>query len=139
MMPGDMPDLYFRRRANGAQVFRVLADRHNGRLDLILLATVNLKTGTLRPQGDRVLRPEETRQIDRQIDLWRQQQTPGMAAQAEDAITALNRAAHWAQTKAEDAEIEAATMALLLAMHDLRSVLTRRKAEIARNGGDADD
>lgn len=134
MIPGDIPDLYFRRRENGAQVFRVLADRHNGRLDLTLLATVNLKTGILRPQGAHALRPDEARQID----LWRQQQAPTVAAPAEDAITALNRAAHWAQAKADDAEIEAAAMALLLAMHDLRSVLTRRRAEIARDSGDAE-
>jgi hypothetical protein len=41
----------------------------------------------------------------------------------------LNLTAHWAQGRAPDAQLDAVTDALLLAMHDLRSVLVRRKAE----------
>lgn len=41
----------------------------------------------------------------------------------------LNLTAHWAQSKASDEALEEVTDALLLAMHDLRTVLVRKKAE----------
>jgi len=41
----------------------------------------------------------------------------------------LNLTTHWAQSRATDAQLEAVTDALLLAMHDLRSLLVRKKAE----------
>jgi hypothetical protein len=50
------------------------------------------------------------------------------------AVDHLNMTAHWAQTRATDAQLEEITDALLLAMHDLRSVLIRKKAE--RMSGD---
>ena len=45
------------------------------------------------------------------------------------AVDYLNRTTHWAQTKATDAQLEDVTDPLLMAMHDLRSVLVRKKAE----------
>ncbi len=45
------------------------------------------------------------------------------------AVDHLNLTAAWAQSKATDAQLDAVTDALLLAMHDLRSVLVRRKAD----------
>ena len=51
------------------------------------------------------------------------------------AIDHLNLTTHWAQTRASDAELEAVTDSLLLAMHDLRSVLVRKKADrLMRDG-----
>jgi molecular chaperone GrpE (heat shock protein) len=41
----------------------------------------------------------------------------------------LNLTTHWAQTKATDDQLEQISDSLLLAMHDLRTVLTRKKAE----------
>ena len=41
----------------------------------------------------------------------------------------LNLTTHWAQSRATDDQLEDVTDALLLAMHDLRSVLVRKKAE----------
>jgi hypothetical protein len=57
------------------------------------------------------------------------------------AVDHLNLTAHWAQTRASDDALEAVTDRLLLAMHDLRSVLVRRKAErlAARGPGAGDD
>jgi hypothetical protein len=45
------------------------------------------------------------------------------------AVDHLNLTAQWAQSKASDAQLDEVTDALLLAMHDLRTVLVRRKAE----------
>lgn len=45
------------------------------------------------------------------------------------AIDHLNRTVQWVQLKAGEDDLEAVTDALLLAMHDLRAVLARKKAE----------
>ena len=45
------------------------------------------------------------------------------------AIDYLNLTAHWAQAKATDTQLEQVTDDLLMAMHDLRSVLVRKKAD----------
>ena len=41
----------------------------------------------------------------------------------------MNLTAQWAQSRASDDQLEDITDALLLAMHDLRSVLVRKKAD----------
>ena len=47
----------------------------------------------------------------------------------------LNLTAHWAQSRATDAQLDQVTDALLLAMHDLRTVLVRKKADrLPRDG-----
>ena len=45
------------------------------------------------------------------------------------AIDHMNLTATWAQARATDAQLEEVTDPLLLAMHDLRSVLVRKKAD----------
>ena len=48
----------------------------------------------------------------------------------------MNLTTHWAQTRATDAQLDEVTDALLMAMHDLRTVLVRRKAErLMADGG----
>jgi hypothetical protein len=41
----------------------------------------------------------------------------------------LNLTTQWAQSRATDVQLEAVTDQLLLAMHDLRTMLVRRKAD----------
>ena len=41
----------------------------------------------------------------------------------------LNLTTQWVQSKATDEQLDAVTDALLLAMHDLRSTLVRKKAD----------
>ncbi len=41
----------------------------------------------------------------------------------------MNQTAHWAQSKATEEQLELVTDSVLLAMHDLRTVLVRKKAE----------
>lgn len=50
------------------------------------------------------------------------------------AVDYLNLTAHWAQTRATDEQLEEVTTPLLLAMHDLRSVLVRKKADRTLKG-----
>ena len=45
------------------------------------------------------------------------------------AVDYLNQTTHWITSNAEDDELEEITDDLLLAMHDLRSVLVRKKAD----------
>ena len=45
------------------------------------------------------------------------------------AVDYLNQTTHWVNSDADDDELENVTDALLLAMHDLRSVLVRKKAD----------
>lgn len=49
----------------------------------------------------------------------------------------LNLTTQWAQSRASEEQLETVTDALLLAMHDLRGVLVRRKAERLMKGDTA--
>jgi hypothetical protein len=45
------------------------------------------------------------------------------------AVDYLNTTTNWVQSKATDAQLDQVSDALLLAMHDLRTVLVRKKAD----------
>lgn len=128
-MPGDLPDYYFRIRENGAVVFRVDTENRQRRIEMLELATVNVKNGNIKPHGDVTLTPEDLKVIRD----WMARRTALLAERDIDdihrAVDYLNLTTQWAQTKASDAQLEEVTDALLLAMHDLRSVLVRRKAD----------
>jgi hypothetical protein len=128
-MPGDLPDLYFRVRENGALVFRVDTENRNRRLELDQIATVNVRNGEIKPHGDRDLSAAD----QKAIKAWMKERQAVLAARDVDdilrAVDHLNLTAQWAQARATDAQLEAVTDPLLLAMHDLRTVLVRRKAE----------
>ena len=125
----DLPELYFRVRENGAAVFRLNTENRNRRLELEQIAVANLRNEQIRPQGDRALSADE----EAAIRSWMAARKAALAARELDdihrAIDHLNHVAQWAQARATDAEIEAVADPLLLAMHDLRGVLVRRKAD----------
>ncbi|MEO5615183.1 MAG: hypothetical protein ABIR04_09730, partial [Cypionkella sp.] len=50
------------------------------------------------------------------------------------AVDHMNLTTQWVQSKATDTQLEEVTDLLLLAMHDLRSVLVRKKAERLTKG-----
>lgn len=134
----DLPPYYFRVRDQGAQVFRVEAENRARRLELEPLALVNLRSGEVKPQGERVLSADDIAAIE----AWIAERRTVLASREIDDILRtvdhLNHTAHWAQSRATDAQLEAVTDALLLAMHDLRGVLARKKADRilkAREGG----
>jgi hypothetical protein len=128
-MSDDLPDYYFRIRDNGAVVFRVDTENRMRRIDLLELATVNIKNGTIKPHGEVTLSPADLQAIRD----WMARRVSLLAARDIDdilrAVDYLNTTAQWAQTKATDDQLDSVTDDLLLAMHDLRSVLVRRKAD----------
>ena len=130
-MSGKLPDYYFRVRENGALVFRVDTENRQRRIDMDQIAAVNIRNGEIKPQGDRVL---SERDLD-EIHTWMQERTALLAERDIDdilrAVDYLNLTSQWAQAKATDEQLEAVTDDLLLAMHDLRSVLVRKKADRA--------
>ena len=134
-MAGDLPDYYFRIRDNGAAVFRVDTENRLRRIEMDQIAIANLKNGEIKPQGDRKLTAEEIALIRR----WMAERAEVLARRDVDdihrAVDHMNLVTHWAQTRASDAQLEEVTDTLLLAMHDLRTVLVRKKAE--RLAGDA--
>lgn len=130
------PDgLYFRIRETGAQVFRVNTTNRNRRIEMEPLAVINTRNGDIRAQGDRVISAEEDAEIRawlaaRQAELAAREGPDGVAA----TIERLNLTASWLQSRATPEEIEAASDALLMAMHDLRSVIVRKKADTLKDG-----
>ncbi|TFL17943.1 hypothetical protein [Jannaschia formosa] len=123
------PPYYFRVKENGATVFRVDSENRQRRLELEQIATVNTGNGTVRPHGDRRLTEEDRAAID----AWLAERQAVLAAReaeaARRAVETLNLTAQWAQSRASAEEVEAATDALLLAMHDLRTVLVKKRAD----------
>ena len=128
-MPGDLPDYYFRIRDNGAVVFRVDTENRQRRIELIEVATVNIKNGTIKAHGTDALSDLDLKEIN----AWLAARTALLAGRDIDdilrAVDYLNTTTQWAQTKATDDQLERVTDDLLLAMHDLRSVLVRRKSD----------
>ncbi|MDP5359855.1 MAG: hypothetical protein NWR52_06910, partial [Paracoccaceae bacterium] len=112
-----------------AAVFRVDVTNRDRRIEMEQIAVINTNRGDYKPQGDEIL-SEAEKQV---ITDWIQQRLAVLAARDMDdihrAIDHLNLTTHWAQTKATDDQLEDVTDRLLLAMHDLRSVLVRKKAD----------
>jgi len=129
-MSGPPDGLYFRIRDNGAQVFRVDTTNSNRRIEMDPLAVVNTRNGDIRVQGDRVMTPDEEAEIKgwcaaRQAELARREGPGGVA----ETVERLNLTASWLQQRATEEEVEAAADDLLMAMHDLRAVIVRKKAD----------
>lgn len=128
-MSGALPDYYFRVRENGAIVFRVDTENRQRRIEMDQIATVNIRSGAIKPQGDRVLSDVD---LDT-IHTWMAERSDTLASRDIDdihrAVDYLNLTAHWAQSRATDEQLDAVTDDLLLAMHDLRTVLVRKKAD----------
>ncbi len=128
-MGGDLPDYFFRVRDNGAMVFRVDTENRQRRIEMDQIAVVNIRNGDIRPHGDRQLSDQDMAEITR----WMQERRDTVAQRDIDdilrAVDHLNMTAQWAQSKATPEQLEIITDDLLLAMHDLRSVLVRKKAD----------
>ncbi|MDP3861192.1 MAG: hypothetical protein Q8Q63_06360 [Phaeovulum sp.] len=137
-MSGDLPDYYFRIRENGAAVFRVDTENRQRRIEMEQIAIINVRNGEIKPHGDRALSGADTAACRD----WLERRVALLAARDIDdilrAVDAMNLTTQWAQAKATDAQLEEVTDALLLAMHDLRSVLVRKKAERLLQGGAAE-
>lgn len=129
MTNGGLPPYYFRVKDNGALVFRVDGENRQRRLELDQIATININNGQVKPQGDTELTAED----EAAIAAWMDARETELAARDVDdiirAVDHLNLTAHWAQSRATDDQLDAVTDRLLLAMHDLRTVLVKKRAD----------
>ena len=128
-MAGDLPDYYFRIRENGAAVFRVDTENRQRRIEMDQIALVNVNKGEVKPHGDTQLTDDDIAAIqdwlDKRVMLLAQRDIDDIHR----AVDYMNITTQWVQSKASEAQLEDVTDALLLAMHDLRTVLVRKKAE----------
>jgi hypothetical protein len=133
-MAGDLPDYYFRIRENGAAVFRVDTGNRQRRIEMDQIAVVNVNRGEIRPHGDSPLSDADLAAIRN----WLTERKALLALRDIDdihrAVDHLNLTAQWAQSRATDDQLDEVTDALLLAMHDLRSVLVRKRADRLSKG-----
>ena len=134
-MTEALPEYYFRVRENGAFVYRVDTENRQRRIEMDQIAVVNIRNGEIKPHGDRTLSDRDMAEIRG----WMEDRSDLLARRDIDdihrTVDHLNLTAHWAQTKAGEDDLEAVTDALLLAMHDLRTVLVRKKADrLSRKG-----
>jgi hypothetical protein len=116
-------------RDNGAAVFKVDTENRQRRIEMDQIAVANIRNGEIKAQGARELSPEDLKVIKD----WMEARIALLAARDIDdihrAVDYMNLTTHWAQTKATDDQLEDVTDALLMAMHDLRTVLIRKKAD----------
>lgn len=120
----ERPTLYFRRRTNGAAVYRV-SEGQNARLDMQQIAV-------LRPNGE-VKNQGKHEPTDIELDeiaTWHAAREEGVKARDAERVDALigdlNIVAQWVQADADNDQITSAAQPLLMAMHDLRATLVRR-------------
>lgn len=128
-MATELPEYYFRVRDNGAFVFRVDTENRHRRIDMDQIAIVNIRNGEVKPHGDRTLSHEDRAAIADWMDERRALLDRRNIDDILRTVDHLNTTAQWAQTKASNEDLEEITDALLLAMHDLRTVLVRKKAD----------
>jgi len=133
-MSAQLPDYYFRVRDNGAFVFRVDTENRQRRIEMDQIAVINIRNGEIRPHGDRTLSDDDLNRIR----TWMEERTALLSRRDMDdihrAVDYLNTTTHWAQSKASEKQLDEITDDLLLAMHDLRSVLVRKKADRMMKG-----
>jgi hypothetical protein len=138
IMASELPDYYFRVRENGAVVFRIDTENRQRRIEMDQIAVLNIRNGEVKPHGDRTLSDEDLAIIRD----WMEKRAAVLAHRDIDdihrAVDYMNLTTQWAQSKASPDQLEAVTDDLLLAMHDLRSVLVRKKADRLMKG-EADD
>jgi hypothetical protein len=128
-MGADLPDYYFRIRENGAAVFRVDTENRQRRIEMDQIAIVNVRNGEVKPQGDHTLTEEDIAAIQ----TWLNDRVNLLAQRDVDdilrAVDHMNLTTQWVQSKATGEQLDAVTDQLLLAMHDLRTFLVRKKAD----------
>ncbi len=128
-MSAELPDYYFRVRENGAAVFRVDTDNRQRRIEMDQIAAVNIRNGEIKPNGGRTLSEADLARIKD----WMAERSALLAQRDIDdihrAVDYLNLTTHWVQSRATDEQLENVTDTLLLAMHDLRATLVRKKAD----------
>lgn len=125
----SLPEYYFRVRENGAMVFRVDTENRMRRIDMDQIAVVNVKNGDIKAHGSRELSDADQAAIANWLEDRRKQLAERALDDILRTVDRLNLTAVWAQRNATVEELETVSDALLLAMHDLRTVLVRKKSD----------
>lgn len=125
----EIRPLFFRVRENGAAVYRVDAQNRQRRLDMQQIAVVNIRSGEIKPHGDHQPSAAERNEIDAWVVNRRKIIEERRIDDLSRTTDHLNLTAQWVQTKATDEQIDRFADDLLMAMHDLRQVIVRRKAD----------
>ncbi|MEW2916738.1 hypothetical protein AB1A64_06665 [Ruegeria sp. ANG10] len=133
-MTAELPEYYFRVRENGAAVFRIDTENRQRRIEMDQIAVINIRNGEVKPQGQRPLTAADQAEIARWMDARKALLAQRDIDDIHRAVDYLNLTTQWAQSKASDEQLEDVTDRLLLAMHDLRSVLVRKKADRLNKG-----
>ncbi len=131
-----LPEYYFRTRDNGAMVFRVDSENRQRRLEMDQIAVANINKGEIKAHGGYELTQDDITAIE----SWMEARIALLHQRTLDdihrAVDHLNLTTQWAQSKASPEDLEEITDDLLLAMHDLRTVLVRKKADRVVGGKD---
>lgn len=138
-MSMTLPELFFRVKENGATVFRVTTETRQNRLDMTPIASVNVRNGDIKPQGGREITEPERAAMEDWIVSRRATLEARHLDDVHRTVDFLNTTAQWVQSSATDAELEQVTDTLLLTMHDLRSLLVRKKADRVMAARKTDD
>ena len=128
-MATELREYFFRIRENGAAVFRVATENRQRRIGMDQIAVINIRNGEVKPQGSRALSDADKAAIEAWMEGRRELLKRRDLDDIHRTIDHLNLTAQWAQSKATENELEDITDRLLLAMHDLRTVLVRKKAD----------
>lgn len=131
-MSADLPEYYFRVRENGAVVFRIDTENRHRRIEMDQIAVINIRNGEIKPQGQRTLSDADMAEITRWVEERRALLARRDIDDIHRAVDHLNLTTQWAQSRATPEQLDEVTDRLLMAMHDLRSVLVRKKADRLR-------
>ncbi len=128
-MSAELPEYYFRVRENGAVVFKIDTENRQQRIEMDQIAVINIRNGEVKPHGQRSLTEADKAEIARWMDARKALLAQRDIDDIHRAVDYLNLTTQWAQSKASEEQLEEVTDRLLMAMHDLRSVLVRKKAD----------
>lgn len=121
--------LFFRVKTNGASVYRVDTASRQNRLAMQQIANVNVRNGEIKPQGDMPPTAAERNEIDAWVVSRRKRLSARTVDDIFRTVDHLNMTAQWVQSQATDAQLDEFAEELLMAMHDLRSVIIRKKSD----------
>ena len=110
-------------------VFRMEVANRQRRIELNKIATI-LGDGTISPHPRRVPTEIETQQIKDWWTDWQTRSDAGELDQTEQFIADLNRFTDWMARRADGAEVDARSDALLSALLDLRQTVVRRLSQV---------
>ncbi|OUS08306.1 hypothetical protein A9Q96_02275 [Rhodobacterales bacterium 52_120_T64] len=123
----DRPTLYFRRKSNGAAIYRVATGAH-ARLDMIQIGILK-HNGEVKPSGKQEPTEVELVEIAAWYDARKADQKTRDTARVDQLVGDMNAVAQWVQTNANDSQITQSAQPILMAMHDLRTTLVRRLSD----------